>query len=151
MQVSGGGEAPGPGARTTRQELLLFLVSGGSAALLNLGVGAGVRAALGAERRLLSVVAGFLAGTVLSFVMNRELTFRARRDSLASQMVRFGLIAAASIPVAAGIAEGAYRAGAWALGARLDEPTLASASHVFAVGVMPVLNFIAMKFFALRR
>ena len=100
-----------PARRALLVEIGAFLVSGGIAAVVNLGAGAGFRVLFGVQHNMVSVAVGFALGTVVSFVLNREFTFRARRDSVQSQMIRFGLTAVAGIAVAAGIAQLAFLAG----------------------------------------
>lgn len=136
--------------RRLRAEILVFLISGAVAALCNLATGAIVRASFGVRAHAFGVTAGFLVGTAVSFLLNRELTFRARRDRVSIQATKFALLAAVGIALAAVIGEVAFRAALALFGGKLDAQLLGNAAHIVAIGATTIYNFVGMKYFALR-
>jgi putative flippase GtrA len=133
------------------KQFLVFLVVGGTAALVNFASGALVRlfwtsyAAYAA-----SVTLGFLLGTAVSFVLNRRFTFRAGDAAVAPQAFRFLVAALGSVFLSVAVASVVLWA--WELAGRraLTRPQVETLGHVCAIGVATVYNFLAMKFFAFR-
>jgi putative flippase GtrA len=131
------------------RQFLTFLLVGGSAALANFLTGAAIRHYQTTDAvYLASIVAGFVVGTVLSFVLNRRFTFNVAHEPMGPQLVRFGVISLGAVLV--GLAAAAAVLGAWkAFGRSLINETQAeSLGHVGAIGFSTIYNFLAMKFFA---
>jgi putative flippase GtrA len=126
------------------------MVVGATCAAVNLGVGVLVRYAAPFGMEWPSVAAGFFAGTVLSFVLNRRFTFRVHGGAVGPQAVRFALAALATIPLSAVVAEVLT----WILRALpvVAASSLAAANlaHIGTIGLLFVFNYLAMKLFALR-
>jgi putative flippase GtrA len=137
------------GSRARRQ-FAIFVVVGGICAALNLGVGMALRATLPTWVAWPSVPAGVLAGTVLSFVLNRRFTFEVQDAAAGPQAVRFAVTSAVSLALATVVAKGLE----WLLRAEPIVPPSsamgANLVHVGTIGVLFVFNFYAMKLFALR-
>jgi len=133
-------------------QFVVFLLVGGTAALVNFFSGALVRlywtsyAAYAA-----SVTIGFLLGTVVSFVLNRRFTFRASEGAVGGQAFRFLVAALGSVVVSLAVASVVLWA--WELTGRavVTRAQVESLGHISAIGVSTVYNFLAMKFFAFRR
>ena len=149
-------DAPASGvvARLSRlflsREFLRFLISGGLAALVNFATGFAIRSGLGPSTHAASVFAGFVAGTVVSFFLNKYFTFRGNADPVAVQAVKFTLVALLGIAIATGVAELVYFTGAHLAHGRISERTLGSLAHVASIGFTTFVNFVTMKFYALR-
>ena len=136
-----------------KHEFPRFLVSGGIAALANL-------LSAWCYRRLLedtlfyfeiSVALGFSVGTVISFVLNRFFTFRATAGKAWAQLLRFLLVAAASIALSTVVAHLLFR-GMLLFPAGLAHTRLVeSIAHVVTVGVMTVFNYFVIKYVAFAR
>ena len=139
-----------PRPSDARRQFAIFVVVGGICAALNLGVGMAVRAAVPLGVEWPSVSAGVLAGTILSFVLNRRFTFEVQDAAAGPQAVRFAVTSIVSLALSAVVAmvlEGLLRAEpivppSSAMGANLV--------HVGTIGILVVFNFYAMKLFALR-
>jgi putative flippase GtrA len=137
--------------RRAQRQFAVFLVVGGACATVNFGVGAAVRAAVPIGVSWPSVAAGFVAGTLLSFALNRRYTFEVHEGALGPQAARFAVMSVASIALSAVVAE--------ALDAALRAVPVVSPSsalgadlvHVGTIGLLFVFNFFAMKYFALQR
>jgi len=141
-------EADGGAAR---REFSVFLLVGLTCAALNFGVGALVRflAPIGAEWP--SVAAGFVAGTVLSFVLNRRFTFAVHDRDVGPQAVRFAVMSLVAIVLSAVVSatlEGLLRV---APIVPAQSALAGNLVHIGTIGLLFVFNFLAMKYFALAR
>jgi putative flippase GtrA len=136
-----------------KHEFLRFLVSGGIAALVNF-------LSAWCYRRLLkgtllyfeiSVALGYSVGTVISFVLNKFLTFRATTGRTWAQFLRFLLVAAASIGITMVVA----RLVLWGIllfqDGMADRQLVESIAHVVTIGVMTVFNYFVIKYVAFAR
>jgi putative flippase GtrA len=133
------------------EQIAKFVFSGGVAAVANIGVGYGARLVLHGDLAYpASVLAGFAVGTVVSFVLNRTITFAATGGRASQQLVRFVLAAVLGAGIAAALATGMLYVLRRALGGVFADTILATGAHVAAVGITTVYNFLAMKYFALR-
>jgi putative flippase GtrA len=133
-----------------RREVAVFALVGLTCAAVNFGVGAALRFAVPIGVEWPSVAAGFLAGTLLSFVLNRRFTFGVQEGEVGPQAVRFAVASIVSVALSAVVAtvlDGLLRA---IPAIPLPSALLGSAVHVATIGVMFVFNFFAMKYFALR-
>jgi putative flippase GtrA len=134
------------------RQFVVFLLVGGTAALVNFGSGALVRLCWTSyPAYVASVALGFVLGTVVSFFLNRRITFRAGDEAVAPQAIRFGVVAMGAVVVSVAVASlvlWAWELAGQALLARAQVETL---GHLGAIGVSTVYNFLAMKFFAFRR
>lgn len=130
---------------------MTFLLVGGLAALVNLGAGAAVRGLIESPWAYeLRLVVGFAAGTVVSFVLNRQITFAGQQGDLWRQAFRYSVTAVVSIGVASvagwcslavlGLFAGIH----WLYDSR------EVLSHLAAIGITTIYNYIAIKYFALR-
>jgi putative flippase GtrA len=132
-------------------QIAKFLLSGGVAAIVNLGVGIGVRHVLAGPAAMpASVVAGFALGTLVSFYLNRRITFAATGGRASRQLVRFVLAALVGAGIAAALATGILYLLRAMVGPALGESIKETAAHVGAIGITTVYNFLAMKCYALR-
>jgi putative flippase GtrA len=128
-----------------------FLFSGGVAALVNLGAGIVVRRVYDGPMAMpASVVAGFVLGTLVSFFLNRHITFAATHGRASRQLVRFFLAGLVGAGSAAALATAILALLHSMVGATLPEATAETAAHVGAIGITTVYNFLAMKYYALR-
>lgn len=125
-----------------------FLASGGIAAALNLGVGIILRRwgmTYGA-----SIVTGFIVGTIASFGLNRNFTFRAYAGKKSTQFARFVLIAIVGIGFAYIV--GLLVRAVLLLGGLPPAGRLAAdAAHIITIGIMTLYSFFLMKHFAFRK
>jgi len=138
-------------SRALVAQVVKFLISGGVAAAANIGVGFVLRLLLrGPSAVPVSVVCGFAVGTLVSFFLNRTITFAATSGNATRQLVRFVLAAVVGAGIAAAIASGALFVLRASPLASLSEQVLETSAHVFAVGLTTIYNFIAMKYFALK-
>jgi putative flippase GtrA len=134
------------------RQFLVFLLVGGTAALVNFLSGALLRLySTSYSAYLASVTIGFGLGTAVSFVLNRVFTFRASGEALAGQALRFSIVALGSVVISIVVAS--LVLWAWELAGRvvLTHPQLESLGHLSAIAVNTVYNFLAMKFFTFRR
>jgi putative flippase GtrA len=132
-------------------QFLVFLLVGGTAAVLNFSAGALVRAYSASYPAFVaSVTLGFVLGTLVSFVLNRHVTFRASAEAVAPQAFRFGVVALGSVVISVVVASAVLWA--WELAGRvvLMRAQVETVGHLGAIGVSTVYNFLAMKFFAFR-
>jgi putative flippase GtrA len=136
-------------ARLMKYEFGRFLVVGGTAAAANL-------ASAWCYRRLfentpcyfeVSVSLGFSLGTVISFVLNKFVTFRAHEGNTWVQLFRFLLISIVSIALSTLVAHLILQ-GLLVLFTVGDTRLVESVAHVLTVGIMTVFNFAAMKYIA---
>jgi putative flippase GtrA len=138
-------------SRALVEQIAKFVFSGGVAAVANIGVGYGARQVLHGDFAYpASVLAGFAVGTVVSFVLNRTITFAATGGRASRQLVRFALAAVVGAGIAAALATGMLFVLRLGLGGVVTDSLLATGAHVAAVGITTVYNFLAMKYFALR-
>jgi putative flippase GtrA len=134
------------------KQFLVFLMVGGTAALVNFLSGALVRVYWTSySAYVASVTLGFVLGTLVSFVLNRRFTFRASDEAVTPQAFRFAVVALGAVVVSVAVASVVLWA--WELAGRvaLARAGVESLGHVSAIGVSTVYNFLAMKFFAFRR
>lgn len=131
------------------KQFLVFLLVGGTAALVNFSAGALVRAFWTSYAAYVgSVTLGFVLGTVVSFVLNRTFTFRASGGAVAPQAFRFATVALGAVVISVVVAS--LVLWAWELAGRvvLTHAQVETAGHLAAIAVSTVYNFLAMKFFA---
>ncbi len=133
------------------REVVAFLCAGGLAALVNLAAGAGARQLVaGPWAYEVRLVAGFSAGTVVSFVLNRQITFAEQRGKLLRQAARYLLTALVSIGVASAAGWMALFVLSLLFQSVLSESHRELLAHVAAIGVTTIYNFFTIKYFALR-
>ena len=141
---------PGPVVRLfASKQFLVFLLVGGTAALVNFSAGAFVRAFWTSYAAYLgSVTFGFVLGTVVSFALNRTFTFRASGEAVAPQAFRFVMAAVGAVVISALVAS--IVLWAWEAAGRvvLTHAQVETLGHLAAIGVSTIYNFLAMKFFA---
>lgn len=133
------------------KQFAVFLLVGGTAAIVNFSAGAVVRVFWTSYAAYLaSVTLGFVLGTVVSFVLNRAVTFRAGGEAVAPQAFRFAMVALGAVVISVMVAS--LVLWAWELAGRVvvTHAQAESLGHVAAIGVSTVYNFLAMKFFAFR-
>ena len=134
-----------------KREVGTFVVVGVTCAAVNFGVGVVVRVAGGPLLPAsVGVVAGFIAGAILSFVLNRRYTFRVHEDAVGPQAFRFALASLASVALSACVAEVLVAVIRAVPGLDLPRPMVQNLAHVGTIGVVFVFNYFAMKFFALK-
>jgi putative flippase GtrA len=138
------------GAVGAPREFAVFAIVGAICASVNFGVGVLVRYAAPLEVEWPSVTAGFVAATVLSFVLNRRYTFRVQANDAGPQAARFALTAIVALPLWALVAEVLARILRLVPAVSASTAAVAHLAHVGTIGVLFVFNFYAIKFFALR-
>jgi putative flippase GtrA len=134
------------------KQFLVFLIVGGTAALVNFFSGALIRLYWTSYAAyVVSVTAGFVLGTIVSFVLNRYFTFRASGEAAAPQAFRFGIVALGAVVISVVVAS--LVLWAWELAGRvvLTPVQVETLGHLSAIAVSTLYNFLAMKFFAFRR
>jgi putative flippase GtrA len=137
--------------RALLEQIAKFVLSGGVAAIANVGVGYGVRLVWHGDLAYpASVLSGFAVGTVVSFVLNRTITFAATGGRASRQLVRFVLAAVLGAGIAAALATGILFLLRVCLRGAVADSVLGTGAHVAAVGITTVYNFLAMKYYALR-
>ena len=138
-------------SRALLEQIAKFVFSGGVAALANIGVGYALRLVLHGDLAYpVSILAGFAVGTVVSFVLNRRITFAATAGRVSQQLGRFVLAALLGAGIAAALATGILIGLRLVLRGSVEDSLLATSAHVGAVGITTVYTFVAMKYFALR-
>ena len=151
------GVTPRVGVRRLRtvfvsRQFGVFLVVGALSALVNFLSGAAVRiVSTSAPVYGASIVVGMVAGTVLSFFLNRRFTFAVTGAPAAPQAARFALVAVGAIVLAALFGESILF-----LWQRLPSPwfsrnAVESLAHVGAIGVNTIYGFLAIKYYAMRQ
>lgn len=134
------------------KQFLVFLVVGGTAALVNFSSGAVVRLySTTYPVYVASIAFGFALGTGVSFALNRRFTFRASSEAVVPQALRFLVVALGSVVISVAVAS--LVLGGWEVAGRtvLTQRQVESVGHIAAIGVSTAYNFLAMKFFAFRR
>jgi putative flippase GtrA len=135
--------------RLSEFETARFLASGAVAAAANIASRFAFRLFCSFQA---SVVLAFAVGTVVSFLLNRDYTFRARGEPARVQAPRFALIALVGIPLAGWLAQEALTAlESIGAGSAMGKPAEEAAAHVFALAAVTVYNYLAMKYFSFRR
>jgi putative flippase GtrA len=133
-------------------EFVRFLVAGGIAASANLAGAGGYRLLLHATPGCFeaSVAFGFSLGTLLSFVLNKFVTFRANSGNTWAQLGLFLLISVVSIAMSTLVAHLLFRC-LTACPGLASNPHLAEAlAHALTIGVMVVVNYAMMRHIAFR-
>jgi putative flippase GtrA len=121
--------------------------------LANLIVAWGYREALDGTWRYfdVSIVLGFSAGTVISFVLNKLVTFRATDGDTWPQFIRFMLVTGVYI-VMSTIVANLLLAGLKHLPWTSDHKDLTeSFAHALTIIVMMMVSYFLMKHFAFRK
>jgi len=135
-----------------KYEFVRFLVAGGIAASANLAGAWCYRMLLHATPYYFeaSVAFGFSLGTVLSFLLNKFVTFRAKAGNTWAQLGLFLVISVVSIAVSTLVAHllfGCLTAFAsLARNLRLTE----ALAHTLTIGVMIIVNYWMMRYIAFR-
>lgn len=136
-----------------RYEFVRFLLVGGFAALVNLLCAFCYRKVFQGTRYHfeVSVALGFSAGTVISFVLNKFITFRAKDGKTWCQLVRFLLVSMASIAVSTVVAHFVFQALMALSGNTNNSGRVESTAHIFTIGIMTLFNYLAIKHIAFPR
>jgi len=133
------------------RQFLVFLGVGGACAAVNLGTGMAVRSFSTAPAAYTcSLILGFAVATVVSFFLNRSLTFDAAHLPTGPQALRFAIVAVLAIGLAAAVGELLLLLMPPIADGRLSTTAIQSVTHVGSIGVVTIYNFVAMKYFALR-
>ena len=133
----------------TAQQFLKFLLSGGIAAGVNAGTGALLRIVLVGDLGYdASVFLGFVAGTVVSFLLNRTFTFQAKDGDLRRQIRRYVITAVSGILLATAIGAGALLVWRAVVQGRLAEDRIDLLAHLTAIGLTTIYNFVIIKYWA---
>jgi putative flippase GtrA len=137
--------------RILAPQIAKFLLTGGLAALANVGTGWALRRVLdGDGGHVAAVAAGFSVGTVVSFALNRSFTFRATAGNLKRQVIRYFGASLVSIVLAAVIASGLEQLLRRLLAARITLAQIGDLAHLGAIAVTTIYSFLVIKYFALR-
>jgi putative flippase GtrA len=132
-------------------QFLKFLLVGGTAALANFFSGLLIRELFPTLLNEVSVVTGYTIGTIISFVFNKIYTFKANDESTTIQAMKFIVVSVTSALLGAGISRLVlviYEV----LGIRtIDLETAKNVSHIIAIGITTIYNFLAMKFFSFKK
>jgi putative flippase GtrA len=151
-------------------QFIKFLAAGGTAALLNFFSGLVFRVLYPGLPNEVSILVGYTAGTIVSFILNKLFTFKARDEKTYVQALKFTLLAVTSIILAEVISRfvlwiyfytlvSAFISGSviivdWLRGAKsipVDYAMAQNISHVVAIGITTIYNFLAMKFFSFKK
>lgn len=97
-----------------------------------------------------SVVCAFSVGTALSFFLNRNFTFKATRDPIKVQGVRFAGAALGALMMAACVTGLGVRLYLVSNSSLFSLEQAESFFHLTAIGLNLVYSFWVMKYFALR-
>ncbi len=146
------GKSVGFASRVLQWEFARFLVTGATAAAVNL-LSAGAIAPLVDTPWFFeaSVAIGFTLGSVVSFYLNKYFTFHANDGNSWFQFARFALVAAVSVVVSTLVAHEALSVlnvvrTAWGFTTPIE-----SIAHVATVGIMTIFNYVGIKFVAFGR
>jgi len=134
------------------KQFVVFLLVGGTAALVNFFSGALVRAYWTSYPAYVAgVTLGFVLGTVVSFILNRRFTFKTSDQAMTSEAFRFAVVALGAVLVSVAVASVVLWT--WELVDRVlvTRAQVETLGHICAIGLCTVYNFLAMKFFAFRR
>ena len=134
-------------------EFARFLVTGATAAAVNLLSAWGYRALLFDTPWFFeaSVAVGFTLGSVVSFYLNKYFTFHANDGNSWFQFARFALVAAVSVVVSTLVAHEALSVLDVARTAWGFTTPIESVAHVATVGIMTIFNYVGIKFVAFGR
>ena len=130
-------------------KFLKFLFVGGTCALLNYGSGELVRRYFGLF--MLSIIIGYVIGTIASFILNKIITFKSYDEKISLQLFKFIIVAVSSLILAAIIA---YLAKSAILSSGiiyLPEKHADSAAHLTTIVFTTLYNFLLMKHFAFKK
>jgi putative flippase GtrA len=136
-----------PGVTERVGEFGRFLTSGGLAAAVNLASAWTCRSAVGPGRFVLeiSVVVGFMMGTVTSFFLNRSFTFRINQGNMSRQFRRFFAVGVVSSLIAAILAHFIASLLQWLADLAHVESSVHGAAHGATIAIMAVANYFLIR------
>ncbi len=129
------------------KEFAKFLLVGGTAALVNFFSRFCFQIFFS---YVFSIACAFILGSIISFILNKNFTFKAHDEKTRIQMFKFTIIAIGSIFLAsflAGIIMFFYN---FFTIAYVSQPTMETLTHIFTIGVNTIYNFLAMKYFSFK-
>jgi len=130
------------------KQFLTFLLIGGTAALINFFSRFYFSLFL---PFVASVACAFTAGTIVSFILNKTITFKSYDEHTMIQLLKFILIAIVGILLGSIIAGAIIKLFRTFNSFFLCEKYLESSAHIAAIGVCTIYNFFAMKYFSFRQ
>ena len=134
------------------KEFMVFLTVGASAALVNFMGGVLFRAVFpGKYFYTISIWVGNLCGSVVSFIFNKRITFKANDEKIINQVIKFSIVFFCSIAIASGIANVAM-----IIYNSLDISifTVNQAENIarlLSIGLTTLFNYPAAKFFSFKK
>ena len=133
-------------------EFLRFLAMGSIAAAANFGTGFAFRRHAGtfAYSYEISIMVGFAIGTLVSFVVNKFVTFGVHDQGAHLQFIKFLMIAVLSV-LLSGIVGWAMLAALSLMPFLSGIASLPTLGHIGTIGVMTMFNFPMMKWVAFRK
>lgn len=133
-------------------EIIKFLLVGGIAATANFLSGFFFRTGFGivGYNYQISLALGFTVGTIISFILNRSLTFKAHRGNIRAQAFRFVLAAVVAIFLSVAVGLVIIKLIASFSNGTLSEDMVVSISHITTILLMTLYSYIAIKYFAFR-
>jgi len=131
-----------------QQEVVRFLLVGGFAAGINFFGRIIFRPYLSYS---MSVVIGYLLGTLVSFILNKSLTFKAYNESSLIQLLKFLLITPLSILLGSLIASYSVRLLITIFGSKIPLNYTESLGHLIAIGATTIFNYFVIKYFCFRK
>ncbi len=132
-------------------QFLKFLLVGGTAALANFFSGWIIRQLYPSVITEITVVIGFTVGSIISFIFNKIYTFNANDEHTGVQAAKFVVVAVTAALLAGGISWLVLMLYDGFSMTFVDEKTAKEASHVIAIAITTIYNFVAMKYFSFKK
>lgn len=99
----------------------------------------------------ISVILGYLMGTIVSFIFNKTFTFKAYNESPLLQFLKFLLVTPTSILLGSIIASLSVNMLSNLLIPSVPINWVESLGHIMAIGVTTIYNYLAIKFFCFKK
>ncbi len=128
-----------------------FLAVGGTAAIANYCSGWMMRSLYPSLLNEVSVVIGYTVGTIISFIFNKLFTFKAVDEKTSVQALKFLVVAFTAALLGAGISRLVLIIFDGIDISVIDRQIEKNISHIFAIGITTIYNFLAMKYFSFKK
>ena len=134
-------------------QFLVFLVVGGIAALINFTSGYLFRKSFYQFNHYyeISILAGFTIGTLVSFILNKSITFKAYDEKTSFQFIKFIIAAIVSILLATAVGFLIKKLLVMFDSIPIIIWNMENVAHFLTIGIMTMYNFVIIKFFAFNK
>jgi putative flippase GtrA len=134
-------------------QFLVFLVVGGISALINFTSGFLFRNSFYQFNNCyeISILVGFTIGTLISFILNKSITFKAYDEKTSFQFIKFIIAAIISILIATAVGFLIKKLLIMFDSIPIIIWNMENVAHFLTIGIMTMYNFIVIKFFAFNK